>query len=98
MYIYICKHTGTYVWPDGATFTGMYNNGQRMAHGVYTFPDGRTFEGGLPRADLICMSGQGTMKYPKDNRIAKGMWDRTKLRMKPDKSKPSVSIDHDCIC
>ena len=60
MYIYICKHTGTYVWPDGATFTGMYNNGQRMAHGVYTFPDGRTFEGGLPRADLICMSGQGT--------------------------------------
>ena len=71
----------------------MYNNGQRMAHGVYTFPDGRTFEGGLPRADLICMSGQGTMKYPDDKRVASGMWDRTKLRMKPDKDKPSVSVD-----
>ena len=71
----------------------MYNNGQRMAHGIYQFPDGRKFTGGLPRADLICMSGQGTMEYPDDMRVAKGMWDRTKLRRKPNKDKPSISID-----
>ena len=82
---------GTYHWPDGATYSGLYSKGQRQASGVYVFPDGRVFEGELPRADLICLGGAGTMKFPDDGREASGRWDRASLRSKPDRNKPSVT-------
>jgi len=36
---------GKYVWPDGRSYDGNYENDKKHGHGVYTWSDGRQYSG-----------------------------------------------------
>ena len=52
---------GTYTYPRGGKYVGVFKNGKRNGHGTYTFPDGRKYVGESKDGQW---DGQGTITYP----------------------------------
>lgn len=66
-----CRNgTGTYVFKDGAKYTGTFVNGYPQGKGIAEYPNGERYEGEMAEGSF---NGYGTLSLPDGNKVA-GFW------------------------